>query len=372
MVMVSYSFAILDGNTADCEYNNLMISALQSVYGDEIGEYIYIADCKVFTEKNLKLIYKGAKSGNPVKIISCLPDNFGGKLFEKMRRIAYLEDEWESLGICCQYPSGKNSEPEYWSRTYQKDVFGHPMWVHVYRKKEAEKHLERYLTDERRKFETDLDVLTSKEFMCEPDARTELDDFIKKHKKSIFSAELTLGSTTKEKRPVGRPSRTPKPSVIEPTWSFKAKKIRGDEEKIERKRRKIDSFCLLTSISPEEMKSREVLLNYKRENVVESMFSLLKEPLLASTLFLEKPERIVVLMTILYFSVLMHGILYLITRNRIEKFPKVPRIRPENRPPIRPKSGTVLNILENFEIVTIEAVLKKNALNRKEGVNNWI
>jgi len=272
---------------------------------------------------------------------------------------AYLEDKWEHLGICCQYPSGKKSEPEYWSRTYQKDVCGHPMWVHVYRKKEAEQHLERYLNEERTKFETDLETLTSKEFMCEPDARIECEAFLKIHKKSIFSAELSLGSTTKEKRPVGRPSKVPKPSVIETTWSFSKGEIRGDEMKIERKRRKIDSFCLLTSIPPEEMNSREVLLNYKGQNVVESMFSVLKEPLLASTLFLEKPERIEALMTILYFSVLMHGILQLITRNSIERCPKVLKIGPENRPLIRPKAGTVLNILENFEIITVDGVLKK-------------
>ena len=346
---------ILDGNTADCEYNNLMLSALQSVYGDEFGDYTYIADCKVLTEKNLKLIYKGR---NPVKIISCLPDNFGGKLSEKMRKKAYDENKWESLGICCNYPSGKNTEPEYRVRTYQKDVCGHPMWVHVYRKKEAEKHLERYLSEERKKFETDLDALTSKEFMCEPDALTELETFVKNHKKSIYSSELSLESTTEEKRPVGRPSKIPKPPVIETTWSFSAGEIRSDEEKIERKRRKIDSFCLLTSISPEEMNNREVLLSYKRQNVVESMFALLKESLLASTIFLEKPERIEALMTILYFSVLMHGILQLITRNRIEKLPTAPKIGPENRPLIRPKSNTVLNILENFEFVTIDGVLK--------------
>ncbi len=138
---------ILDGNTADCEYNNLMLSALQSVYGDEFRDYSYIADCKVLTEKNLKLIYKGR---NPLKIISCLPDYFGGKLSEKMRKHAYDKNEWESLGICCNYPSGKNTEPEYWVRTYQEDVCGHPMWVHVYRKKEAEKHLKRYMSEERK------------------------------------------------------------------------------------------------------------------------------------------------------------------------------------------------------------------------------
>jgi len=83
-----------------------------------------------------------------------------------------------------------------------------------------------------------------------------------------------------------------------------------------------------------------------------------RKHLLASTIFLEKPERIEALMTILYFSVLMHGILQLITRNRIEKLPSAPKIGPENRPLIRPKSNTVLNILENFEFVTIDGSLR--------------
>jgi len=64
-------------------------------------------------------------------------------------------------------------------------------------------------------------------------------------------------------------------------------------------------------------------------------------------------------MTILYFSVFMHGILQLITRNRIEKIPAVPKIGPENRSLIRPKSNTVLNILENFGFITFDGVVKK-------------
>ncbi len=83
---------ILDGNTADCEYNNLVLSALQSVYGDECGNYTYIADCKVLTEKNLNVIYMGS---NPLKIISCLSDNFGGKLSEKMRMMRINGSHWE-------------------------------------------------------------------------------------------------------------------------------------------------------------------------------------------------------------------------------------------------------------------------------------
>ncbi len=113
------------------------------------------------------------------------------------------------------------------------------------------------------------------------------------------------------------------------TWRICGGDIIADEEKVERKRRKIDSFCLLTSIPSEKMDSKAVLISYKGQNVVESMFLLLKEPLLASTLFLEKPERIEALMTILYFSVLLHGILQLITRLILTLCLEPPRIGTE-------------------------------------------
>lgn len=347
---------ILDGNTADCEYNNMMLSVLNSVYGDDFGSYTYIADCKVLTENNLKEIYKGQ---NPVRFITCIPDNFGGKLSEKSRNQAYMDNNWDYLGICCHHPSGKGTEPEYWSHVYPKLVFGHPMWVHVYRKDESEKRLERYLNEQQEKYCNDLTLLTSKEFVCEPDALKELDSFEKSHKKAIYSSNLSVVPIISVKQPVGRPSKIPKPMIQTTTWKICNSEIFADEEKIGKKKRKIDSFCLLTSIPPEEMDSKAVLISYKGQNVVESMFSLLKEPLLASTIFLEKPERIEALMTLLYFSVLMHGILQLITRIRLASCLETPRIGTENRPLIRPKSNTILNILENFEFITLNGVLIK-------------
>jgi len=46
---------VLDGNTADTEYNNLMLKTLQAVYGDEFHRYFYIADSKLLTQKGLCL-----------------------------------------------------------------------------------------------------------------------------------------------------------------------------------------------------------------------------------------------------------------------------------------------------------------------------
>jgi len=58
------------------------------------------------------------------------------------------------------------------------------------------------------------------------------------------------------------------------------------------------------------------------------------------------------MMTLLYFSVLMHGILQLISRTRIATCEEPPRLGPENRPLIRPKSETTLSILALFEIIS--------------------
>ena len=100
------------------------------------------------------------------------------------------------------------------------------------------------------------------------------------------------------------------------------------------------------------MGSKDILLRYKAQHKVENNFSVLKMPLLASTLFLERPERIEAMMTLLYFSVLMHGILQLISRTRIAACEEAPPLGPQNRPLIRPKSETMLNVLALFEIIS--------------------
>jgi transposase len=340
---------VLDGNTADCEYNRMMIKTLQKVYGDEFYRYTYIADSKVLNKKNLDLISCDAK---PVKIISRIPENFAGKLAEKIRIQAYEKQEWQHLGICCEHPAGKGKEPEYWVQTYKRDVFGFPVWIHIYKSGDAERRLQEKIKKAREAYEADLKVLTEKEFACEPDASTDLNAFIKSHSKSFFSVNLSAVASVSEKNPVGRPSKTPKPKQIAVTWGVSAGPIIQNEAMIERQRRKDESFCLLTNIDPDTLGSRDVLLRYKAQHKVEHNFSVLKMPLLASTLFLEKPERIEAMMTLLYFSVLMHGILQLISRTRIAACKEAPPLGPENRPLIRPKSETMLNILALFEIIS--------------------
>jgi transposase len=340
---------VLDGNTADCKYNHMMIKTLQEVYGDEFYRYTYIADSKMLNKKNLDLVFRDDK---PVKIISRIPENFAGKLAEKIRILAYEKQEWKSLGICCEHPAGKGKEPEYWVQTFKRPVFSFPVWIHIYRSGDAERRLQSKIEKDRATFESDLKILTDREFACEPDANTDLVAFLKTHSKSFFSVSLSAVASINEKNPVGRPSAKPKAKQIEVVWAVTAGQIIQNDKKIERQRQKDESFCLLTNIDPDTLESREILLRYKAQHKVENNFSVLKTPLLASTLFLEKPQRIEAMMTLLYFSVLMHGILQLISRTRIAACEEAPLLGPQNRPLIRPKSETMLNVLALFEIIS--------------------
>ncbi|TFH50503.1 MAG: IS1634 family transposase [Methanothrix sp.] len=340
---------ILDGNTADCEYNRMMIKTLQEIYGDEFYRYTYIADSKLLNKKNLELISCDAK---PVKIISRIPENFAGKLVEKIRIKAYENPEWQDLGICCEHPTGKGKEPKYWVQTYKRDVFGFPVWIHIYKSGDAERRLQEKIKKAREVYEADLKVLTEKGFACEPDAIADLEAFIKSHSKTFLSANLSVVASINERNPVGRPSKTPKPKQIAVTWGVRAGPIIQNEARIEQQRRKNESFCLLTNIDPDTLGSKDILLRYKAQHKVEHNFSVLKMPLLASTLFLERPERIEAMMTLLYFSVLMHGILQLISRTRIAACKEAPPLGPQNRPLIRPMSETMLNVLALFEIIS--------------------
>jgi len=340
---------VLDGNTADCEYNRMMIKTLQEIYGDEFYRYTYIADSKLLNKKNLELIMCDAK---PVNIISRIPENFTGKLAKKIRNKAYETPECQHLGICCEHPAGKGKEPEYWVQTYKRDVLGFPAWIHIYKSGDAERRLQEKLKKAQDAYETDLKVLTEKGFACEPDAIADLEAFIKSHSKTYFSANLSVVASIIERNPVGRPSAKPKPKQIAVTWGVHAGPIIQNEARIEQQRRKNESFCLLTNIDPDTLGSKDILLRYKAQHKVENNFSVLKMPLLASTLFLERPERIEAMMTLLYFSVLMHGILQLISRTRIAACEEAPPLGPQNRPLIRPKSETMLNVLALFEIIS--------------------
>ena len=348
--LIIYS-STLDGNKADCIYNNEVILKLKEIYGPEFSKYIYIADSKLLTEPNFTSLTQG---DNPIRFISRIPENFCKKIAEKIREKAFEEDNWVNLGHCCSYPNASESS-EYSVFTKDVSVYGHPCYIHLFQTSDGEKKTIKAIEKAESSLKDSLDKLLKKEFACEPDALAEINRFSKEYSTDLVYAVLTVQKVETWKRARGRPGKNSKPPVLVVSWKIVCQEMRRNEQKIEEKRRKASTFALLTNIPPEDVSSRDILLHYKGQIKVEHNFMLLKKPLLAATIFLEKPERIMALMTMLYFSVLMHGVLRVIAHIELEKFEAPPKINSNNRPLIRPTSDTMIWLLSLFTIVSEES-----------------
>ena len=345
--LIIYSYT-MDGNKADCTYNNEVILKLKEIYGPEFSKYIYIADSKLLTEPNFTSLTQDV---NPIRFISRIPENFCKKIAEKVRARAFEEDNWVSLGHCCNHPNAAESS-EYSVFTTHVSVYGHPCFIHLFQTSDGEKKTIRAIEKAESSLKNSIDTLLKKEFACEPDAIAEINRFTKEHLADLVYAVLTVKIVETWKRGRGRPGKNSKPPELVVSWRIVSEGIQKNEARIEEKRRKASTFALLTNIAQEDVSSRDILLHYKGQIKVEHNFMLLKKPLLAATIFLEKPERIMALMSMLYCSVLMHGILRVITHIELETIKNPPRIASNNRPLVRPNSVTMIWILSLFTLVS--------------------
>ena len=345
--LVVYS-KTLDGNTADCDYNHQMVKILHCVFGSDFKKYVYIADSKLLTEPNVLELNKGDQ---PIQFISRIPQNFHKKLCEKVKNKVSSLNQWESQGTCCNYPPDKDS-PKYDATMIPVAVYSNKMYAHVYRTTDKRAKIEHKVNQEQNKLTSEVVQLGKREFYCEADALAEMDSFLKLHSNLMISVDLAVVSEVILKKPRGRPGKNAKPPQKITMWRIISNGMKRKEDVIVNKIENASTFCLLTNINPSEKASKDILQLYKGQGHVERQFSLLKEPLLAATIFLETPERIKALMTLLYFSVLMHGILRVISHIELGKEENPPRMGVEKRPLIRPTSDTMIWILDMYSVVS--------------------
>jgi len=338
----------LDGNTSDSDYNHQMIKTLHLVYGSDFKKHVYIADSKLLNGPNIQELLR---DDHPIPFISRIPQNFHKKLCEKVKTRAYEQNQWIDLGPCCNHSPGKDT-PSYETTMIPVQILGNNMYAHVYRSTDKRAKVERRVESEREKLISEVTKLCRREYFCEADALSDMNLFLTSHSSMLVSVELKVISEVSLKRGRGRPGKNAKPPEEIIRWTIVSHEISRKEDVIAHEVEKASTFCLLTNISPEERSGKDILLLYKGQSHVERQFSLLKEPLVAATIFLETPERIKALMTMLYFSVLMHGILRVISHIELEKEKTPPRLGVENRPLIRPTSDSLMWILDMFSVVS--------------------
>jgi len=142
----------LDGNTSDSTWIKSAIHYLQDLLGDESGDYTFIADSKLVNKKNLEVIYADE---SPIKFISSCPSSFSSKIAEKTRKEAYLLDNWEDIGICCENEKSKRAA-RYKAQSFVKPVHGSMLRLIVIKGNDPENKVIKNIEKERKTIEADI------------------------------------------------------------------------------------------------------------------------------------------------------------------------------------------------------------------------
>ncbi|MDO9535105.1 MAG: IS1634 family transposase [Bacillota bacterium] len=324
MPLVSLS---MDGNTSDVEWNQKALELVGQLYADQLAEGIYVADAKLMTINLFRTLM------NPdylIRFVSRCPANFGGKLEEKTVAEAYADGEaWVELGT---FGSGKKA-CSYKGKAYTKAVDNREVQLIVLCSSEGESRFQTKKEKARQALEQDIANTNKKVFVCEADAQEEWKRFCKSHKKSLYLYDVTFVETTQEKRPRGNPGKNPKAPQIINQWSLQIQVSGEDPTAMAKFRHAEECFVLITNVSPEEFDMREVLGIYKNQMVVEIDFRLLKEPCVASVIYLKTPERIQSLAMLLHVSLLVRAMIQYKLRKGIKEYPadKLPRVGRDGR-----------------------------------------
>lgn len=312
----------MDGNTSDAEWNEKALELVSQMYAGQLSESIYVADSKLV---NMNLFGTLMNPERPIRFVSRCPANFAGKLEAKTIAEAYADgDAWTDLGT---FGSGKNA-CFYTGKGYTKSVEGHDVQLVVIHSSAGESRFQAKKEKKLKALEQDIAAINKKVFVCEADAQKEWERFCKTHKKSLYLYDVTFVETTQEKRPRGNPGKNPKPPQIVSQWSLQIQVSGEDLDKMARFQQTEESFVLITNVSPQECTLQEILGIYKNQMVVEMDFRLLKEPCIASVIYLKTPGRVQSLAMLLHVALLVRAMIQYKLRKGIEEYPveELPRV----------------------------------------------
>jgi len=337
----------MNGNTSDTEWNERAIKLVKETFGERLSSITYIADSKLI---NLPLFKQLMEPGKRVRFISRCPSNFYKKIAGKVISQAYQDNNWIELG---KIGSGKKA-CDYELQEYSKTIEGSDVRLIVVRSSAGKDRYDHKLHKQQIELEKNIYELSKKTFVCEADAKKEWERFEKANKKNLYKTAVHFKEVITEKRSVGNPGKNPKPAQIKITWQVSAQIVGIDEARAKELRNEEECFVLISNVGTSELSSEQVLRQYKDQSIVEIQFRLLKEPAVASAIFLKTPGRIDALMMLLNISLLIRALIqYKVRKSIRESKEEPPRIGWNNS---RTENPTLMLIMESLQHVSFERV----------------
>ncbi len=317
---VPISYKAYNGNTSDDTTHIPNWNELRSLINKE--DFIYIADCKLCSSKNLDYI-----DHNNGFFITIIPKNH--KESTGFREYIQNNDVQWSDAFEVLHSRKKNETNKYKTHEAGKNKKGYRIiWVHSSSKARDDKNRRMKRIDNAQKALEELMPRLNAYRLKTPKQIKAAVDKICKDVKELIDVKITSGRKQIYKR-IPSTKRQPGEAVYENKWSFKY----GLEWKINELNTLVISktdglFPLITN--NHILDAAEVLIMYKRQSYLEKRMYTKKTILEVAPVFLKKESRIEAVL-LLYFFALM--IVSLIERNirmnmgkeKIEKLPILPQ-----------------------------------------------
>ena len=355
-----------DGNSSDEKLNNeelKRIGKLLSPLKDNIGDLIYVADCKLINAGNMALL-------EDLQFISRFPGNF--KEHNAAVERAIDADDWEELGILAETPSPskKRQRANYKSHETSVTIEQKNYRALVIQTDHLDKRrtnaIENRRTKEKKLVEKEIKSAKKTTYHCQGDAQKALETISIKKKTNYWNIEGSIEAVQ-----VYAPGRSPKNGsrkIVGLKYALRLD-LNENTDYYRAKLKMAGCFVMISNIPKEKMTSREVLKTYKEQYGVEQNFSFLKEPLIANDTFLKKPSRIDALTFILLVSLMIWNLIQRDLRNSDEV--RNGELNDLNRRPTkRPTSYLMMCQLSGIIILKYgnERLLPSNGI-RPQGLN---
>jgi transposase len=304
-----------DGNSGDERLNNEELQRIAKLMGplkQNIGECIYVADCKLVNSTNFSLL-------DDLLFISRLPASFSEHDLAIER--ALLAENWEELGVLAATPSPSGNRQRANYRSYETSVTIEDKDYRAiviqtdHLDKRRTRGIENRKAKEKTQKEKEIKSSEKNDYHCPKDAQKSLEEISKKKKNNYWHISGEVESV-----PIHAPGRVPKNGprkILSMRYRLRLK-LEENTTYYESKIRKAGCFVMISNIKTEKMTSGELLKTYKEQYGVEQNFSFLKEPLIANDTFLKKTSRIDALTFILLISLMIWNLIQRQLRNSAE------------------------------------------------------
>jgi transposase len=301
----------MDGSTSDTEWNEEGIKYLREIQQKGFSVGIYVADCKLI---NGGLVTNMMEGDNPIRFVSRCPANFEEKLEGRAIKRAYELGNWEEYG---QLTDAKNAA-KYRGIALTETACSHTVRLLVVESSSLADKAKLAIEKEKDRLMPQIRTLEKKRFACYADASAECIKFFNNRDAKLFCATTHIEQIVKEKWPRGRRKADTKP-IIEETYKIIVEQVEKNEEVCKLFLQNESCFVLISNVF-NELSDKDLLAAYKGQQIVENSFRLLKQPQLASVIYLKNPHRIKALSMILSFSLLIRAIIQFRLREGLKKF----------------------------------------------------